>query len=58
MKDQFQAIGESIEETKLVPTILNGLPDSWDSFASSIYGRTKIQSLINYGPHVLKRNLG
>lgn len=45
LRDQLQAIGESIDETKLVTTTLNGLPDSWDAFASSSGGRTKIPSI-------------
>lgn len=39
LRNQLQAIGEIIFDTKLVITTLNGFPDSWDSFASSICGR-------------------
>jgi hypothetical protein len=32
IKEQLEAIGDTIEEAKLVMTTLNGLPKSWESF--------------------------
>jgi len=42
LRDQLKTIGENVEETELVTTTLNGLPNSWDAFASNICGRTEI----------------
>ena len=42
IKEQIEAIGDSVEEAKLVMTTLNGLPRSWDSFIRGIYSRRKL----------------
>lgn len=38
LRDQLKAIDEIVSDKELVTTTLYGLPDSWDSFASSISG--------------------
>jgi len=39
LRDQLQAIDEAITEREIVTNALNGLPRSWDPFASSINTR-------------------
>ena len=42
IKEQLEAIGDTIEEAELVMTTLNGLPRSWESFIQGIYSRREI----------------
>jgi len=44
VRDQLQAIDEVISEKELVTTILNGLPRSWEAFATSISSRKEVPS--------------
>jgi len=44
LRDQLQLIDEIISNRELMTTTINGFPDSWDSFASSIYGKKEIPS--------------
>jgi hypothetical protein len=39
LRDQLQAIGETILENKLVNIVLNGLPKTWDAFSVSMNTR-------------------
>ena len=39
LRDQLQAIEEIISEKELVNIVLNGLPKTWDSFATSMNTR-------------------
>ena len=39
LRDQLQAIGETISEKELVNKVLNGLPNMWDAFAASMNTR-------------------
>jgi putative lipoic acid-binding regulatory protein len=39
LRDQLQAIGETISEKELVNIVLNGLPKTWDAFAASMNTR-------------------
>jgi hypothetical protein len=39
LRDQIQAIGETISEKELVNIVLNGLPKIWDAFAASMNTR-------------------
>jgi hypothetical protein len=53
IKEQLEAIGESVEEVEITMTTLNGLPNSWESFIllSPSLGITK--EIMSRGPHVL-----
>jgi hypothetical protein len=42
IKEQLEAIGDIVEEAKLVMTTLNGLPKSWESFIQGICSRRKL----------------
>ena len=42
IKEQIEAIGDSVEEAKLVMITLNGLPRSWDPFIRGINSRRKL----------------
>jgi hypothetical protein len=42
IKEQLEAIGDTVEEDELVMTTLNGLPKSWESFIHGIYSRRKL----------------
>ena len=42
IKEQIEAIGDSVEETELVMTTMNGLPRSWDTFIKGICSRRKL----------------
>ena len=42
IKEQIEAIGDSVEEAELVMTTLNGLPRSWDSFIRGICSRRNL----------------
>lgn len=39
IRDQIKAIEEEVPNKESIAVALNGLPESWDSFASSISGR-------------------
>jgi hypothetical protein len=41
LRDKLQAIEEIISEKELVNIILNGLPNTWDAFFTSMNTRTK-----------------
>ena len=41
IKDQLEAIGDTVEEAKIVMTTLNGLPRDWESFIRGICSRRK-----------------
>ena len=48
IKEQIEAIGDSVEEAKLVMTTMNGLPRSWGPFIQGICSRrnpTKFRKL-------------
>lgn len=47
LKDQLNAIGDSIEDKDLVTLAMNGLPHSWESFIQGISGRNDYPSLID-----------
>jgi hypothetical protein len=42
IKEQLEAIGDTIEEVDLVMTTLNGIPKSWESFIHGISSRRKL----------------
>ena len=42
IKEQLEAIEDSVEEGEIVMTTLNGLPRSWDSFIQGICARKKL----------------
>jgi DNA repair exonuclease SbcCD ATPase subunit len=42
IKEQLEAIGDSVEEAKITKTTLNGLPNSWESFIQRICSRRKL----------------
>jgi hypothetical protein len=42
IKEQLEAIGDTIKEAELVVTTLNGLPRSWESFIQGINSRRKL----------------
>ena len=42
IKEQIEAVVESVKEGKIVMTTLNGLPRSWDSFIQGIHARRRI----------------
>ena len=42
IKEQIEAIRDSVEEAELVMTTLNGLPRSWDPFIRGICSRKKL----------------
>jgi hypothetical protein len=42
IKEQVEAIGDSVEEVELVMTTLNGLPRYWDSFIRGICSKRKL----------------
>ena len=42
IKEQIEAIGDSVEEAELVMTAMNGLPTSWDPFIRGICSRSKL----------------
>ena len=39
LRDQLQAIEEIISEKELVNIVLNGLPETWDAFSTSMNTR-------------------
>ena len=54
IKEHIEAIGDLVEETKLVMTTMNGLPRSWDRFIRIICSRrklTKFRRLWEYCTH-------
>jgi hypothetical protein len=42
IKEQREAIGDSVEGEEMVMTTLNGLPRSWDAFIQGIFSRKKL----------------
>jgi hypothetical protein len=40
--DQLVAIGEAVDDTKLVNVALNGFPGSWEPFAHGICAQEKL----------------
>jgi hypothetical protein len=42
IKEQLEAIGDSVEEAKVTMTKLNGLPNLWESFIQGIHSRIKL----------------
>ena len=42
IREQIEAIGDSVEEAELVMTTMNGLPRPWDPFIKGICSRRKI----------------
>ena len=42
IREQLEAIGDTVEEAELVMTTLNGLPRSWESFIQGICSRRKL----------------
>src|SRR5712692_4023164 len=42
IKEQLEAVDEEVENEKIVMTILNGLPRSWDSFIQGICARKNL----------------
>ena len=42
IKEQIEAIGDSVEEEELVMTTMNGLPRPWDPFIKGICSRRKL----------------
>jgi len=42
IKEQLEAIGDTVEEVELVMNTLNGLPKYWESFIQGIYSKRKI----------------
>ena len=42
IKEQLEAIGDMVEEAKVVMTTLNGLPRDWESFIRGICARRKL----------------
>jgi putative lipoic acid-binding regulatory protein len=58
LRDQLQAIEEIISEKELVNIVLNGLPKTWDAFATSMNTERSIRHLKNFGLAVLKKNQG
>lgn len=42
IKEQIEAIGDSVEEEELVMTTMNGLPRPWDPFIKRIYSRRNL----------------
>ena len=42
IKEQLEAIGDLVEEAKVVMTTLNGLPREWESFIRGICARRKL----------------
>jgi hypothetical protein len=42
IKEQIEAIGDSVEGKEMVMTTLNGLPRSWDAFIQRICSRKKL----------------
>ena len=42
IREQIEAIGDSVEEVELVMTTMNGLPRPWDPFIKGICSRRKL----------------
>ena len=42
LKEQIEAIGDSVEEAELVMTTMSGLPRPWDPFIKGICSRRKL----------------
>ena len=42
LREQIEAIGDSVEEAELVMTTMNGLPRPWDPFIKGICSRRKL----------------
>ena len=42
IKDHLEAIGDIVEEAKIVMTTLNGLPRDWEAFIQGILSRRKL----------------
>ena len=42
MRDQLQAIGDTIDDAELVTVTLNGFPPSWDPFVQGICARAEL----------------
>lgn len=58
IRDQLQSIGEVVYEFELITTTINWPLELWDAFAIGICARKDTQVLKNYGPLVLRSNLG
>jgi hypothetical protein len=57
IKEQLEAIGDTIEEAELVMTTLNGLPIYWESFIQGICSRRRITRFTYYGRISLRKKL-
>jgi hypothetical protein len=42
IKDQLEAIGDSVDNADIVTTTLNRFPSSWDPFSQGICARIKL----------------
>ena len=42
IREQIEAIGDSVEEAKLLMTTMNGLPRPWDPYIKGIFSRRKL----------------
>ncbi|XP_059064391.1 uncharacterized protein LOC131856567 [Cryptomeria japonica] len=49
LKDQLNTTGSEVVDKDIVMVVLNGLPDSWDSFIQSISGRVEFPSFDHLG---------
>ena len=58
IKEQIEAIGDSIEEAELVMTTMNGLPRSWDHLSKESTPEESLQTLAEYGRIVLRKKQG
>jgi putative lipoic acid-binding regulatory protein len=56
LRDQLQAIGETISEKELVNIVLNVLPKMWDAFSTSVNTRKEYPTF--EGLVVIKKNQG
>ena len=58
IREQIEAIGDSVEEAELVMTTMNGLPRPWDPFIKESALEERLRSLADCGRIVLKKKQG
>ena len=47
IRDQLEAIGDTVEEVEIMMTTLNGLPRDWEAFIREICSRRKLTKFRN-----------
>ena len=55
LKEQLEAIGDTIDEDELIMTALNGLTTPWDAFIQLFVPKRRNYNLTVFGKNVFKK---